>query len=452
MAKKHQTVTILPVRLKEDLESLNLSKIKFDRSVQLLSKLKSNSYKQHGNYTTLVRMPKTYLDKLLTKKYNLVLEPLIEAGIISRNNFFSKERGICKEYGIAKKYYYKNKEVIEENIWEYGVDMCIIAYTCPLFLKPFETQTVTSWVREDLKTLKFDLKKLTILAKNRVSKISILDFKINSQIQDEYVQVTVFRNGSVVKYWAEVAKLLEQGELEGLTLIQDKRKVYLMEVEDFITMKKTTLSVYYQDALMRLEKGIWFASRNKTNFRLDSNITNMCNVLVEQIVEDNDLCQIDLMNSQFTILSNILPKDLVHPSTEIFKQLSMSGELYTYIMDKLSLEDRGVAKKVTFELLFSSHKNKSTLLAQLKEVFPEVLEYIKNYKVVYGDKEFSIMLQKFESDLFVDTVWSQVKKLGLFCLTKHDSIICKKEDSKIVQEILTKCFEERSFEGRLATT
>jgi hypothetical protein len=166
-------------------------------------------------------------------------------------------------------------------------------------------------------------------------------------------------------------------------------------------------------------------------------------------MELNNLSQIDLGNSQFALLASTLPSELVHPTTVEFKEAAATGVLYELVQSKLNLPSRKRAKQTTFELLFSSHKNRSEDLSKMRVEFPEVMEYIDTFKIENGHKKFSISLQKIESELFIDNILKQLSSLSLGCLTKHDSVICKKQDLDEVLEIMNLVFRSKNIKGNL---
>ena len=86
----------------------------------------------------------------------------------------------------------------------------------------------------------------------------------------------------------------------------------------------------------------------------------------------------------------------------------------------------------------------------MKELFPNVINYISDYKRENGDSEFAIMLQLKESEIFIDDIWMTLKEDGFFALTKHDSIICKKEDENVIRDFITMYFDSIGLEGTLS--
>src|SRR5690606_29763693 len=119
----------------------------------------------------------------------------------------------------------------------------------------------------------------------------------------------------------------------------------------------------------------------------------------------NDLVQLDLCNSQFAILSHYLEDRLCTNDFKAFREQSYNGRLYEYVQEELTLKNREEAKKVTFELMFSKEDLNTERKERLKKLFPTVVNFVDTFKADNGYNNFSIMLQKIESDIFIDGLW-----------------------------------------------
>jgi hypothetical protein len=235
-------------------------------------------------------------------------------------------------------------------------------------------------------------------------------------------------------------------------LIKDDNTYKVVNPVQFLAEKKATMKMYYTDSIERLRNNSINVKRNTTNRRLDTNLTNMASILVDEICLQNGLVQIDLSNSQFVLLSNILKHHLNTDDYKHFKGLSVDGKLYTYIASKLGLKSPKNGKSLMFEVMFSSRRNSSVFKKKIKELFPSVVEWIDNYKKEHGDNEFSIMLQRIESELFIDKVLKRLKKLKYFCLTKHDSLIIKRSDYEAIMDNVKDEFSRIGLEYTLKIT
>ena len=82
-----------------------------------------------------------------------------------------------------------------------------------------------------------------------------------------------------------------------------------------------------------------------------------------------------------------------------------------------------------------------------KILFPNLLDWINDFKSKNGYENFSIMLQKKESEIFIDGIFKKLIKAKIYSLTKHDSIICKSNDCEKVKEIIKNYFNKIKFIG-----
>jgi hypothetical protein len=165
---------------------------------------------------------------------------------------------------------------------------------------------------------------------------------------------------------------------------------------------------------------------------------------MEAICKANNLRTLDIVNSQLAIMNRVMP-DLGTEDRELFRSLTLGGNFYESICELLSLSNRKEAKRVVFEMMFSARRNRSENLAKLRKAFPSVMEWVDGYKEMYGDNQFAIMLQKAESEMFVDGILKRVKAHGYLCFTKHDSIIYRREDAEVIEAIVEGYFAEIDF-------
>lgn len=442
----------IPQPIKEDLLSLCLSKQQFQRAVIFLSVLRTKALRLEGHPCAQISLSRNYLRKVLTTNYNVLINILVGNGILYRDDYYNQEKSITKKYSLSPKYYIENltnSRVDNNNKVEKGKEMAYFNYKCLKDLDSIENEELTKGQKDILKRLKFDINQLQNLAKTMVDKTSLVDFKIDGQITETSFKVKQVLGQVLCSRWTTLDKALKLAKFHNISLIQDRNTFYLMNKTIFLTMKKNMQRLSYEEAITRIEKGYWTASRNSTNNRLDTNITNLHGKLLDVILEDNGLIQIDLSNSQFAILANELPEELQHPTTLEFREAAFNGQFYECVQSKLGLNNRMDAKTASFEVLFSSYKNRSEQLKKMKAEFPELMQYIEDYKKAHGSNNFSIDLQKKEAEIFIDGILTDLMKKGLFCLSKHDSIILKKEDLDTVLEVINYNFTLKNFKGNL---
>ena len=310
------------------------------------------------------------------------------------------------------------------------------------------SKTEKQLVRDDLNSLRYDTNRIFDKTKDVVSNICGPKFKTDEEVTDVFFEVYNRKTGH--KYRTSKENAIKKAAEYGLTLIQDKRKYYIDDLDRYVALKKKNILLNYQAYSKKMEKGIYGVSRNTTNNRLDHLLTNICKETINIIKEDNNLIEIDLCNSQFAILTDWMSKEGVEgEDVELFYEHSTSGNLYNTLAYMWSKTDKA-AKIGAFGVVFSSHNNHNKDKALFKQSFPSVIDFIDSFKRnAEGSEQFAIELQKREAQMFVDDLWVNIKRLGFFCLTKHDSLLVRKEDADEIVKIVDAYFNFISFKAAI---
>lgn len=448
MISKINTFATLPSKMIEDIEKINFTKSEKDYAIKFITGLMKRSWRETKTVSSFIETPKSYFRKSFNSQYLKWLNKLINSEIIISDKSYSNiyNNIYSKSYSINNKY---TSLPIMWLTFE-PIPLKTIGYSIKINNMTDDYFNIKNLVTEDFKKLKIDYNVLLNITRKEVDFIKIDLFKVNECIDRETMEV-VFREGrGEKKYWMSKSSAIEKATELNRILIQDENRFYIMDEFEFILMKKQALYISYRGCISNLEKKSFFANRNSTNNRLDTNFTNMAKVLTDEICKINNLVQLDLCNSQFAILSDILEKELFTEDFEIFKRESYNGTLYEYVMKELKIQDRKTAKTMMFELMFSKETFNSPLKTKLKKIFPSVVEVVDKYKKDNGYSTFSVMLQKRESEIFIDGIWKKVKKRKLFCITKHDCLIFKKQDLDKVKVIIEKEFNKIGFKGKLS--
>jgi hypothetical protein len=235
--------------------------------------------------------------------------------------------------------------------------------------------------------------------------------------------------------------------------------------------------------------------RNKTNNRLDTNLTSIKRELKQFII--GNYVNIDLKNSQpfflSMLLKSILTKDnnthiplcyylehnniiktfgikrigavsKIHQNEEKpflvnlkdFDESVTRGKLYDDFILKyygrVKEEDyekiRDGVKDIMFMVFFSNNEQFGKFgkyIPYKKEkgvfasVYPYIYESIKRLKTK-DNTILPIFLQKIESFIFIDSIAKELVNSGIIPKTVHDSVIVKKEHEKRTIEIMNKIF------------
>ena len=423
--------TVLPIELIEKIEALELPGKQKDKAFKLLNILLNRANRDSLLMSEFMDLPQRYMQKVFGK-YHGWFKKLREVDIIQSNEKY--HQGQSKAFRI-------NPNLLTGRFRGCSYQDRLLHICSTLSLKPL--------VIEDLNALVVDREKLIQISDNHAESIQLSDFKINEQIDNDFFEVIDRKYGR--RRMTTLDRAIEVATARGMLVIKDRNKYYIDSLDEFIQEKKRAVRFHYLKAIDKLHKGIYYVHRNSTNNRLDTNLTNLCDVLTKELMEDNGLCSLDLSNSQFTIFCHLYETAGEDKTLDFlgFKQLAISGELYDEVKELLELESRREAKSLMFELFFSSHKYNPKRKQQLRQHFPTVVSYIDTYKKTNGDNTFAIELQKKEAEMFIDNIYKRIKQRGLFCLTKHDSVIVRRADRQRAKQIIENYFKEIEFQGRL---
>ena len=239
--------------------------------------------------------------------------------------------------------------------------------------------------------------------------------------------------------------------------------------------------IYYSLSLEHLkDKRLRYFKRNKTNQRLDTNLTTLKSELRQFI--KGDYVSIDLVNSQpflLGILIDSIIKDSntlcyllsnesmvqafgikrikksynCHQNQEKAKMVTLNnyldatknGLLYDNFIKVFDGElKRKEVKDMFFKVLFSANGSAHQIpykkeKIKFSNVYPLVGEIVKELKV-NNHKTLPVYLQKLESYLFIDCIAKRLVDVGITPLTVHDSVIVKREHQQKVLAIMKDVF------------
>lgn len=447
MAKTVNTFVTLPPKLVEDIEKINFTKTEKNYVLKFIDNLMRRSYKETGMIDNFVETPKNYFRKSFNSQYLKWLNKLINTKIIISNNSYSNYN-----HNIYSKSYSINTKYTTSTIMWLTFDKTpleSVPYTFKISNGSDEEKKNFLRVVEDLGKIHSDGEELLKLARKATEEIKIEDFKMNDQIDRDIFNVTFGREKKDKKYLMSKEKALKKSKELNKSLIQDENRFYIIDEYEFILRKKQSVFLSYQDTITKLVTKKFYGKRNSTNNRLDTNLTNMAKVLSNRICKENNLVQFDLCNAQFAILSDYLEDKLNTEDFKLFKEQSYNGTLYEFILEELKFSSRNEAKKAMFELMFSKENYRSKLKAKLKKLFPSVVAIVDEYKKNNGHEMFSVMLQKRESEIFIDGLWKKLKNSRIFCTPKHDCLIVKEEDAERVELIIQEYFNKIQFKGKI---
>lgn len=257
--------------------------------------------------------------------------------------------------------------------------------------------------------------------------------------------------------------------------------------------------VYHTSLSMLEDKRRRYFKRNRTNDRVDTNLTNLKKEL--RFFLKGDYVSIDLANSQPFLLYQLLDKiqtkiqnnsiinnttihsiplcnsifdydvaqwfgkqqinsllklrqnGVIVPNGEFlkFRNSVLAGTFYEDFQNSFqqSLE-RDKVKEILFAVLFSQnviHEDFKPVIPYQKEkaifasVYPNIYEMIKTLK--HRDHtRLSILLQRMEAKIFIDTICRELVDMGIVPLTIHDSIIVEAGQAIKAFKVCEKIFKQ----------
>lgn len=265
------------------------------------------------------------------------------------------------------------------------------------------------------------------------------------------------------KYKAKVSQIVEDKSEN--SLIDNDIKVKL--VDDLFKIQiEFDRSIFFLDSLKGDDIDIY--NRNKYSVecindkhifyhfdsygRMHTNFTILKSFIRKNclLINGEETAEIDIKNSQPLFLTKLIQdsgsKWVNKDEFELFRNLTINGTYYNYIMDYLGTKDRGMVKELTYKVLFGRNGVNSKADKIFSSLFPTIHYFIKLYKKEHGDyKVLAYELQKSESNLIFNKIIRQIMTLypEINLVTVHDSIIMQKSYRDSVWAIFqTKLYEE----------
>lgn len=300
-------------------------------------------------------------------------------------------------------------------------------------------------VIDDLIALELDIEGMigSIMSYNLDDEIRVID-----DLSDEAVELVISDKEDKRKvYVLSTADALARAKGKDMDLIVYKNKYYTSKLGDF---KRNAIRQFRISQLYTISTLIskdFYAARNKTNNRLDHNLTNLKSTLLKGYVklDGEHLVDVDLSNSQPCLLAYLISSwdkvqmyfpdlvkkykipDIDSAATDLalFLEKSGDGKLYDFLAEKLGW-DRDLAKLIFIKIMFSKPKWNSRYKKQIRAVFPTIINFMDDFKVQNGKpNQLAIFLQKLEAKIFIDNIYNPIRKEGYVIFSKHDSILCK---------------------------
>lgn len=443
------------MKLKNEIEKLNLTRAGFNHAVRFYyyynNKVVFEKSVVGGDGGYVYIPSQEMIDNFTSNYFQMFIKSMLKSKIISRRPFFLKN---CEH--LFRSSFSENDNKCFS--YKFNSDLLDFSETIIVELKKsnkrkkkFDTDEGVNeeYHIRNLKNLVFDYAKMQDIIEN----IDVENEIIYPKIREQEMYCVCHKNGKTYYYLG--LNILDKLN-DDIQFFEFRNKYYLQDVNDFVNTKNEHIKLSYSYSFNKLYNDDFYAKRNSTNRRLDSNITNLSKVFFENDVikwYGESLKEVDLCNSQPCILAYamshpelfktyfqdnnyILPEISLERDFFKFKDYVESGSLYEMLAKDADIS-RGKAKNGVFEILFSRETNNSSNKNKIKKVFPTVIKYVDDFKSQNGYKSFSVMLQKLESYLFLDYLLPVLQKNRLTVLTKHDCFICKESDVGKVKNIVS---------------
>lgn len=204
----------------------------------------------------------------------------------------------------------------------------------------------------------------------------------------------------------------------------------------------------YFMSISSINDGDLFFRKNKTNGRVDTNLTNLKSELKQFIIGDN-LFQLDIRNSQPFILSLYLNRiqnleKIDSKELSKYSDWTSSGMFY-YLFEKeyhmkmgKSITNKEI-KTMIFCIFYSKTGSYQKEKSIFKCIFPSIFNFIEGEKKMKHN-EFAIKMQKIESKICIDIICKELDKEGIKYYTIHDAWIVGGQDVEKTEKIVYKMF------------
>jgi hypothetical protein len=185
--------------------------------------------------------------------------------------------------------------------------------------------------------------------------------------------------------------------------------------------------------------------------RIHTNFTILKSIVRKNCLSINneELIEIDINNSQPLFLSKLMKQSgskwVDKTELELFSELTISGKIYSYLMERFQIKDRKRMKEIVYLILFGKNSPNSKYDKKFSEIFPTIHRFIKSYKK--ENKSYKILshvLQKMESEFVFNKVVKTImgKAPEIYLITIHDSIMVPKSYEKLCRDIFNNIFNE----------
>lgn len=349
---------------------------------------------------------------------------------------------------ILLKFYFSNKKYIDFetsneikfNLWsiilrkKYGMNYS--KYIEYLIDNGFITMVSNYYASKKAKTYRlnpFDI--------NAIKRVRIIDTILSKKSSKEYLEESI-TNNIINPIDIKIRKKLVD-DLYYVKVDYEESIKFLNKLKDD---GKIEMNKYYKNytSLDSIKNNYLFFKFDEYG-RFHTNFTILKKEIRQKFIkiDDEEIIEIDIKNSQPFFLSLILKNQITEKNDEVkkFIWLAKEGLFYDYIIDQFNKLSRSEVKMLTYKVLFGHNGINSAENKIFQNLFPFVYNYIIEYKKKNNDyRSLAYTLQRMESDFIygqvVKEIYEKVPDIRLF--TIHDSIDCSVKHKYIVEDIFKK--------------
>jgi hypothetical protein len=206
-----------------------------------------------------------------------------------------------------------------------------------------------------------------------------------------------------------------------------------------------------------INDGELYFKKNKTNGRVDTNLTSLKSDYKKFIKIPKNLYQLDIVNSQPFILylyitnnfntllcSRFFKNENEIQELEKYGKWTSSGNFYEnftreYYNKRGKLLSRKDIKNIMFCIFYSKNGSYTREKKIFKSIFPTILKFIEKQKE-NKHNEFAIKLQKLESEICIDIICQKLNEKNIKYYTIHDAWLVNEEYIEETEKIINEEF------------
>ena len=442
--KKHRTIHLPKVIVDNLLLKLHLGFADFDYNIEVFISIineiinKSSIFNKKEDYLyQFTPLDARYLKVKYGNSYPNYIRFLVNQGIIWNDKYYQGKTTYYYLYHLD--YYTKDTKKL------HNINKEILHY-------PYCFQEVINIVE-----LPTENNEKISNQKNRIytdwCKIKILINSKNKRfLTSSYEQDSIFINNAtkhVKKMGSHFRKNFKLRHNDAVTFIEDQYKFNMeLAISDDDRNKATQKYISRLSSVIAIHNGknsktLKF-SKNKTNNRIDTNLTFMASELRQFIIGYENMVYLDLKNSQ-PVMFNIILKEHYDKGNSALKleidnyfNHTTKGMWYERLQE-LYGNTRDECKNLWMCIAYSENDSYLEDKKLFKKAYPKINSIIESYK----DKnhaDFSVKLTQIESSIFIDGICRELVNQGIVPFTVHDAVIVNKEDKKQAIEIMESVF------------